>query len=51
MKDLGREVPEVSRRRLLEELKGLFGPAFGPALEAYGRTRRSARWSAAAGNS
>lgn len=29
---------EGCRRRLLEELKGLFGPAFGPALEAYGRT-------------
>ncbi|QYJ15615.1 hypothetical protein Rxycam_01439 [Rubrobacter xylanophilus DSM 9941] len=29
---------EARRRRLLEELKGLFGPAFGPALEAYGRS-------------
>ncbi|WP_143527466.1 sigma-70 region 4 domain-containing protein [Rubrobacter xylanophilus] len=29
---------EVRRRRLLEEIKGLFGPAFGPALEAYGRS-------------
>jgi hypothetical protein len=38
MKDVGRDVPEVSRRRLLQELKGLFGPAFGPALEAYGRS-------------
>ena len=37
MKDVGRDAPEVSRRRLLQELKGLFGPAFGPALEAYGR--------------
>src|SRR5215207_9053174 len=37
MKDVGRDVPEVSRRRLLQELEGLFGPAFGPALEAYGR--------------
>lgn len=26
------------RRRRLEELKELFGPAFGPALEAYGRS-------------
>src|SRR5215207_389013 len=38
MKDVGRDVPEVSRRRLLQELEGLFGPAFGPALEAYGRS-------------
>lgn len=29
---------DARRRRLLEELKGLFGPAFGPALEAYGRS-------------
>ncbi|WP_162924605.1 RNA polymerase sigma factor [Rubrobacter indicoceani] len=29
---------EDRRRGLLEELKGLFGPAFGPALEAYGRS-------------
>jgi hypothetical protein len=29
---------DAHRRRLLEELKGLFGPAFGPALEAYGRS-------------
>jgi hypothetical protein len=29
---------ETHRRKLLEELKGLFGPAFGPALEAYGRS-------------
>lgn len=29
---------ETHHRGLLEELKGLFGPAFGPALEAYGRT-------------
>lgn len=29
---------ETQRKRLLEELKGLFGPAFGPALEAYGRS-------------
>ncbi|MEW6635871.1 MAG: hypothetical protein AB1425_03560 [Actinomycetota bacterium] len=28
----------MNRRRLLEELKELFGPAFGPALEAYGRS-------------
>lgn len=26
------------RRRILEELKELFGPAFGPAVEAYGRS-------------
>src|SRR5215207_6846431 len=32
------EAPEARRCRLLEELKGLFGPAFGPALEAYGRS-------------
>jgi hypothetical protein len=38
VEDVGRDVPEVSRRRLLQELKGLFGPAFGPALEAYGRS-------------
>jgi hypothetical protein len=37
MKVVGRDVPEVSRHRLLQELKGLFGPAFGLALEAYGR--------------
>jgi len=29
---------DTHRRRLLDELKGLFGPAFGPALEAYGRS-------------
>lgn len=29
---------ETQRKRLLNELKGLFGPAFGPALEAYGRS-------------
>lgn len=29
---------DARRRRLLQELKGLFGPAFGPALEAYGRS-------------
>jgi hypothetical protein len=29
---------DAHRRKLLEELKGLFGPAFGPALEAYGRS-------------
>lgn len=29
---------DARQRRLLEELKGLFGPAFGPALEAYGRS-------------
>lgn len=29
---------DTHRRGLLEELKGLFGPAFGPALEAYGRS-------------
>ncbi len=29
--------PEA-RRKLLEELKELFGPAFGPALEAHGRS-------------
>lgn len=29
---------DTHRRRVLEELKGLFGPAFGPALEAYGRS-------------
>ncbi len=34
----GREMPEERRRRLLEELKGLFGPAFGPGVEAYGRS-------------
>lgn len=33
----GREPSEGTRRALLEELKGLFGPAFGPALAAYGR--------------
>jgi hypothetical protein len=33
----GREPSEGTRRALLEELKGLFGPAFGPALVAYGR--------------
>lgn len=33
-----REEPDRDRRGLLEELKGLFGPAFGPALEAYGRS-------------
>lgn len=33
----GTEPPEATRRALLEELKGLFGPAFGPALDAYGR--------------
>jgi hypothetical protein len=38
MKDVGRDVPEASRRRLLQELKELFGPAFGPALKAYGRS-------------
>lgn len=32
------EEMESRRRRLLQELKGLFGPAFGPALEAYGRS-------------
>jgi hypothetical protein len=37
MKVAGREARETHRRSLLEELKGLFGPAFGPALEAYGR--------------
>jgi hypothetical protein len=37
MKDVGRDVPEGSRHGLLQELKGLFGPAFGPALKAYGR--------------
>jgi hypothetical protein len=30
----GRETPDGTRRALLEELKGLFGPAFGPALAA-----------------
>src|SRR5215218_6938022 len=34
----GGELPEESRRHLLREIKGLFGPAFGPALEAYGRS-------------
>lgn len=29
---------DARRRRLLQELEGLFGPAFGPALEAYGRS-------------
>lgn len=29
---------DARRRRLLKELEGLFGPAFGPALEAYGRS-------------
>lgn len=38
MEDVGGEAFEARRRRLLEELKGLFGPAFGPALEAYGRS-------------
>ena len=27
-----------TRRKVLEELKELFGPAFGPAVEAYGRS-------------
>lgn len=27
-----------ARRKVLEELKELFGPAFGPAVEAYGRS-------------
>ena len=27
-----------THRKVLEELKGLFGPAFGPAVEAYGRS-------------
>ena len=38
MKDVGRDVPEVTRRRLFQELKGLIGPAFEPALKAYGRS-------------
>lgn len=29
---------ETRRRRLLEEIKGLFGPAFGPGVEAYDRS-------------
>lgn len=29
---------EERRRRLLGELKGLFGIAFGPGVEAYGRS-------------
>lgn len=29
---------EVQRRRLMQELKELFGPAFGPAVEAQGRS-------------
>jgi hypothetical protein len=28
---------ETQHRRFLEELKELFGPAFGPGVEAYGR--------------
>ncbi len=27
-----------THRKVLEELRGLFGPAFGPAVEAYGRS-------------
>ena len=27
-----------ARRKALQELKELFGPAFGPAVEAYGRS-------------
>jgi hypothetical protein len=27
-----------THREVLEELKGLFGPASGPAVEAYGRS-------------
>jgi hypothetical protein len=38
MKVVGEEVLEARRRGLLEELEGLFGPAFGPALEIYGRS-------------
>ena len=38
MKVVSEEVLEARRRGLLEELKGLFGPAFGPALEIYGRS-------------
>ncbi len=34
----GGGLTEERRRRLLEELKGLFGPAFGPGVEAYGRS-------------
>jgi hypothetical protein len=37
MEVAGRGAREAHRHSLLEELKGLFGPAFGPALEAYGR--------------
>lgn len=28
----------ITNRKVLEELKDLFGPAFGPAVEAYGRS-------------
>ena len=38
MKVVGDEVLKARQRCLLEELKGLFGPAFGPALEIYGRS-------------
>ena len=37
MEDVGEVALEARRRRLLEELKGFFGPAFGPAIEACGR--------------
>ena len=37
MEDMGGEALEARRRGLLEELKELFGPAFGLGLEAYGR--------------
>src|SRR5215213_335511 len=38
MENVKSEATEARRRGLLQELKGLFGPAFSPALEAYGRS-------------
>ena len=38
MEEVRGEALEARRRRLLDEFKGLFGPAFGPALDAYGRS-------------